>query len=104
MCVSFKHPSTYSQKQSRPSATNLVNAFKSNTDRLRDTQAINKLYASPEGRALAEFLVQSLKARNLGTESRPRTKRPVFDAYVARLVERSGASANNNNVGQSNHY
>ena len=66
-------------------ATNaIVNAFKSNTDRLRDTQAINKLYASPEGRALAEFLVQSLKARNLGLEARTRTSRPMFDANTKR--------------------
>ena len=75
-------------------ATNaIVNAFKSNTDRLRDSQAITKLYTSTEGRALTEFLVQSLKARNLGAEARTRTSRPVFDAYIARLVERSGATA-----------
>jgi len=75
-------------------ATNaIVNAFKSNADRQRDSQAINKLYASAEGRALTEFLVQSLKARNLGPEARTRTSKSIFESYVARLLERSGASA-----------
>ena len=77
--VDLRQVLTFKEAEKYGATRAIINAFKSNADRQRDSQAINKLYASAEGRALTEFLVQSMKARNLGPEARTRTSRSIFE-------------------------
>jgi hypothetical protein len=78
----------------RYGSTNAItNAFKSDKNLQQDRGAINKLFMSPEGRALTTFLVASLKAVNQGQTAscNEAVRRGVFDSYVAKLAKRSDA-------------
>ena len=77
-------------------ATNAItNIFKNDQNRQQDKAAINKLFLSPEGRALTDFLVATLKAGNMGPnmQNNHSVRKAIYDAYVQKLASQSDAAA-----------